>query len=163
MQGADLLQVTEGGIRQKIKGWGRGERQVAGFGKGKAVSWNRRQTTTYSQLRTNKGALQSWKHRLGKAEDSRCRYCEEGKAEAGDHIMFECMKWENLRRKVWIEEEHTVRRCGPHEPQVAKGTISMKNCQTCSIHSAVLPIWIYKSTHTRKPNQRCSEVARSTH
>ena len=89
---AEALQVTEGGIRQKIKGWRREERQVPGFGKRKAVSWNRRQTTTYSQLRTNKGALQSWKHRIGKADDSGCRYCEEGKAETGDHIMFECRK-----------------------------------------------------------------------
>ena len=37
---ADILQVMEGGIRQKIKGWRKEERQVAGFGKGKAVSWN---------------------------------------------------------------------------------------------------------------------------
>ena len=57
--GARILQVTEEGIRQKIKGWRREERQVVGFGKGKAVSWNRRQTTTYSQLRNNKGVLQS--------------------------------------------------------------------------------------------------------
>ena len=39
---ADILQVTEGGIRQEIKGWRREERQVVGFGKGRAVSWNRR-------------------------------------------------------------------------------------------------------------------------
>ena len=58
-KGAEVLQVTEGGIRQKVKSWRKEERQVAGFGKGKAVSWNRRQTTMYSQLRTNKGALQS--------------------------------------------------------------------------------------------------------
>ena len=50
-KGADTLQVTEGGIRQKIKGWRKEERQVEGFGKGKAVSWGRRQTTTYSPTR----------------------------------------------------------------------------------------------------------------
>ena len=109
-KGARTLQVTEGGVRQKVKGWRREERQVVGFGKGKAVSWNWRQTTTYSQLWTNKGALQSWKHRIGKAGDSGCRHCEEGKPEMGDYIMFECRKWDNLQRKVWIEVEHTVRR-----------------------------------------------------
>ena len=108
-KGAEILQVTEGGIQQKVKSWRKEERQVAGFGKGKAVSWNRRQTTTYSQLRTNKGALQSWKHRIEKAEDPGCRYCEGDEAETGDHIMFKYRKWDNLRRKVWVEEEHTVR------------------------------------------------------
>ena len=39
-KGAEILQVTEGGIRQKVKSWRKEERQVAGFGKGKAVSWN---------------------------------------------------------------------------------------------------------------------------
>ena len=81
-----------------------------GFGKGKAVSWNRRQTTTYSQLRTNKGALQSWRYKIGKAEDPGCRHCGEGGEETGDHIMFECRKWEDLWREVWIEEEYTTRR-----------------------------------------------------
>ena len=109
-KGAETLQVTEGGIRQKGKSWRKEERQVAGFGKGKAVSWNRRQTTTYSQLRTNKGALQSWKFKLGKVEDPRCRYCEDDEAETGDHIMFGCKKWDNLRRKVWIEAERTARK-----------------------------------------------------
>ena len=108
-KGADTLQVTEGGIRQKTKRGRKKERQVVGFGKGKAVSWNQRQTTTYSQLRTNKGALQSWKYKIGKAEDPGCRHCREGRAETGDHIMFECRKWESLRREVWIEEEYTAR------------------------------------------------------
>ena len=58
-KGAEILQVTEGGIRQKVKGWRKEERQVVGYGKGKAVSWDRRQMTTYSHLRTNKKALQS--------------------------------------------------------------------------------------------------------
>ena len=54
---AYMLQVTEGGIRQKIERWGTEARQVEGFGKGKVMSLGRRMTTTYSQLRTNKGAL----------------------------------------------------------------------------------------------------------
>ena len=39
---ADVLQVTEGGIRQKVKRWRREARQVEGFGKGKVMSWARR-------------------------------------------------------------------------------------------------------------------------
>ena len=37
-KGAGTLQVTEGGIWQKGKSWRKEARQVAGFGKGKAVS-----------------------------------------------------------------------------------------------------------------------------
>ena len=74
------------------------------FGKGKAVSWSRRQTTTYPQLRTNKGALQSWRFKIGKVEDPGCRHCGEEFVETGDHITFECAKWEDLRKVVWIEK-----------------------------------------------------------
>src|SRR5258705_7584119 len=56
-RGGGSLQVTEGGICQKIKGWRKEERQVVGFGKGKVGSWNWREATKCSQLRTNKGAL----------------------------------------------------------------------------------------------------------
>ena len=42
---ADVVQVTEGGIRQKIKKWRREVRQVEGFGKGKVMSWARRTAT----------------------------------------------------------------------------------------------------------------------
>ena len=101
VKGAEILQVTKGGIRQKVNNWRKEERQVPGFGKGKVVSWSRGQTTTYSQLRTNKGALQSWKHRIGRAEDPRCRYCKDSEAETGDYIIFRCKKWDNLRKKVW--------------------------------------------------------------
>ena len=38
---ADVLQVTEGGIRQNIKKWRKEARQVEGFGKGKVMSWIR--------------------------------------------------------------------------------------------------------------------------
>ena len=59
-----------------------------------------------SQLRTNKGALQAWKVKIGKAEDTQCRHC--GKAvETGDHLVFTCKKWDTLRKEVWIEQEGT--------------------------------------------------------
>ena len=53
---AEVLQVTEGGIRQKIKEWRKEVRQVNGYVRGKVTSWP---ATNYSQLRTNKGALQA--------------------------------------------------------------------------------------------------------
>ena len=95
-----VLQVTEGGIRQKIKKWRRDVRQVEGFGKGKMMSWARRTATTYSQLRTNKGALQAWRYKIGKAESPECRHCGKAEspecrhcgkaAETGDHLVFVC-------------------------------------------------------------------------
>ena len=79
---AETLQVTEGGIRQKIKKWRIDVRQVEGFGKGKVMSWSRRTATSYSQLRTNKGALQAWRYKIGKAESPECRHCRKA-AETG--------------------------------------------------------------------------------
>ena len=105
----DVLQVTEGGVRQKVKKWRRDVRQVEGFGKGKVMSWSRRTATTYSQLRTNKGALQAWRYKIGKAESPECRHCGKA-AETGDHLVFVCEEWRELRREVWVEEEATARR-----------------------------------------------------
>ena len=82
---------------------------VNGYGRGRVTSWARRVTTVYSQLRTNKGALQAWKFKLGKVEDPQCRYC--GKAvETGDHLVFACEKWDTLRKEVWIEQEGIARK-----------------------------------------------------
>ena len=60
----NVLQVTEGGIRQKIKRWRKEAIQVEGFGRGKVLSWARRTATNYSQLRANKGALQAWRFKI---------------------------------------------------------------------------------------------------
>ena len=62
---------------------------VEGFGKGKVMSWARRTATTYSQLRTNKGALQAWRYKIGKAESPECRHCGKA-AETGDRLVFVC-------------------------------------------------------------------------
>ena len=102
-------QVTEGGIRQKIKRWRKEVWEVKGYGKGKVTSWARRTTTNYSQLRTNKRALQAWKFKIQKAENPDCRHCEKA-AETGDHLVFTCEKWDSLRKSVWIEKETTVRK-----------------------------------------------------
>ena len=80
---------------------------MKGYGKGKATSWARRTTTNYSQLRTNKGALQAWKFKIQKAENPDCRHCGKA-AETGDHLVFSCEKWDSLRKSVRIEKEATV-------------------------------------------------------
>ena len=64
------------------------------------MSWARRPVTSYSQLRTNKGALQAWRFKIGKAEDPKCRHCGLA-AETGDHLVFACEKWEEFRKEVW--------------------------------------------------------------
>ena len=89
-------QVTEGGIRQKVKECRREAGQAIGYGKGKVMSWGR---CTYTQLRTNRGALRACKFKIGKDDSPQCRHCGEGD-ETGDHLMFACKKWKKLRRKV---------------------------------------------------------------
>lgn len=86
--------------------------QVNGHGRGKVTSWAWRTATTYSQLRTNKGALQAWKFKIDEyIEDPECRNCGKA-AETGDHLVFAYEKWEGrgLRKEVWIEKEATVRK-----------------------------------------------------
>ena len=56
---AEVLQITEGGIRQKVKRWRKEARQVEVFGKGKVMFWARKTATNYSQLGINKGAFQA--------------------------------------------------------------------------------------------------------
>src|SRR5258706_9698139 len=94
----------EGWFGQMVKGW-RGEvRQVVGFGEGRVMSWGRKAVSTYTHLRTKKGALRGWKYKIGKDDSPQCRHCGEGE-ETGDHLMFTCGKWKDLREEVWIKEE----------------------------------------------------------
>src|SRR5258705_118333 len=69
----------------------------------KVMSWARRPVTNYSQLRTNKGALQAWRFKIGKGH---CGLA----AETGDHLVFACENWEEFRKEVWIEEEAIARK-----------------------------------------------------
>ena len=62
------------------------EERGEGFGKGKVMSWTRT-ATNYSQLRTNKGALQAWRFKIGKAEGPGCRYCGNA-VETRDHLVL---------------------------------------------------------------------------
>ena len=58
--------MTEGGIRQKVKEWKREAKQAIGYGKGKVMSWGLKAVSTYTQLRTNRGALRVWKFKIGR-------------------------------------------------------------------------------------------------
>ena len=42
-------------------------------------------------------------------KSGRSRHCGSA-VETGDHLVFACNKWEELRKEVWIEEEATVRK-----------------------------------------------------
>ena len=93
-------EITEGGLRQDLKELRKANRSEEGF---LCVSgWDRHSATTYSQLRTGKGNLQSWKYLIGKADSPLCRFCNL-EEETGEHIVFSCPRWESLRVKRWID------------------------------------------------------------
>ena len=52
------------------------------------------------------GVCLGWEstHRLGKDDSPQCRHCGEGE-DTGDHLVFECKRWKELRWEVWIEAE----------------------------------------------------------
>ena len=63
--------VKEGGLRQWEKVRRRGNRVNSGHLD--ATKWDRHTVSTYTQLRTNRGNLASWKKLIGKAERDVCR------------------------------------------------------------------------------------------
>ena len=52
----------------------------------KTLCWSRKRATTYSQLGTNKGALQSYRCKCWSAEDPECRHCGKA-ADTGKHLV----------------------------------------------------------------------------
>ena len=67
-----------------MKEWRRLGRRAIGYGKGEVMFWGRKAVSTYTQLRTNRGALRAWKFKIGKDDSPQCRHCGEGD-ETGDH------------------------------------------------------------------------------
>ena len=59
--------ITEGGVKQLWSDARRRAREISGYGKGKFARWDRHSLTNYTQLRTNKGNLQAWRYKIGKA------------------------------------------------------------------------------------------------
>ena len=90
--------VTEGGLRQHIKqirAHSRGQ-DLPGYGKGRVLDWNRKATTTYTHLRTNKGPMRAWLNKIGKVDSPTCS-CGEAD-QTGDHVMFSCKEWKHVRK-----------------------------------------------------------------
>ena len=54
---------------------------------GKLVTWDRYSLTNYTHLRTNKGHLNQWSHKIKKAPSATCRFCGLGGG-TGDHVTF---------------------------------------------------------------------------
>ena len=96
--------VTEGGIKQEWKERGRKARQVEGYGKWRAVRWNRKALHTYTQCRTNKGRLGQWRNTLDPWSDPGCRWCGE-EIETGTHAAIVCHRgeWIGRRWSSWKE------------------------------------------------------------
>ena len=112
--------VTEGGLWQWEKARRRDNRVKGGHLD--ATKWDRHTASTYTQLRTNRGKLASWRKLIGKAERDGCRWCKRG-SETGEHLVFDCIhwdfrrptrkigrewrkwkKWEDLDLKVWVDK-----------------------------------------------------------
>ena len=103
------LAVTEGGIRACVKQERKGERVVKGFGMGRVIGWSSRlSVTAYSQLRTGKGRLAAWRHKIGKDDTGPCRRCNV--PETGAHAAVGCIDGESFGRKwsTWrqMDEKH---------------------------------------------------------
>ena len=68
------------------------------------TKWDRHTASTYTQLRTNRGNLASWRKVLGKTVRDICRWCKRG-SETGEHLVFDCIHWDFKRPTRKIGEE----------------------------------------------------------
>ena len=105
--------VTEGGIRAMVKEGQKKERVDKGFGMGRVMRWSSRlAVTAYSQLRTGKGRLAAWRHKIGWHDTGLCRRC--AVPETGPPAAVGCMDGENFGRKwsTWgrMDEKNRWRR-----------------------------------------------------
>ena len=92
------MAVTEGGIRALVKERRKKERVVKGFGIGRVVRWSSRlAVTAYYQLRTEKGRLAAWRHKIGRHDTGLCRRC--AVPETVPHAAVGCMDGASFGRK----------------------------------------------------------------
>ena len=94
-------EVTEGGVTQAMRELRKENRRADGILC--VADWDRHAATTYSHLRTGKRDLQTWRFRLGKGTSPICKNCGTTE-ETGEHIVFQCPKWEDWRVKRLLSE-----------------------------------------------------------
>ena len=96
-------EITEGGIRQRQKEIRKRTRESPEFLC--IAKWDRKSATTYTHLRCNKGNLQSWRFKIGKAETDLCRWCAM-EEETGEHVVFKCPHWKANRVKRQVADTY---------------------------------------------------------
>ena len=93
-----IVEITEGGLKQKWKAIRASERAVVGFGGGRISKLSRAAEVMYAHLSTNKGNLQRWRFIIGRSESEECRGCGKG-PENGSHVAIGCMSGEARGRR----------------------------------------------------------------
>ena len=62
------------------------------------MKWERKARVSYVHYRTNKGNLQSWRHKLDNTKDPSCRFCG-NHMETGKHLALVCSYGEEIGRR----------------------------------------------------------------
>ena len=68
------------------------------WGGGLPLRWGRKACTAYTRLRTGRGCIGSWRHKIGKGSID-CQRCGEDE-EGGEHRVFWCKEVERPRRTL---------------------------------------------------------------
>ena len=68
---------------------------------------HRRADYTLTQFLTGHGTYGAYTKRIGKKEDSSCRYCHEAEDRA-EHTFFECEKWERWRTEIELDLDISI-------------------------------------------------------
>ena len=83
---------------------------MRGAREGRVVKWERKARGSYVHYRTNKGNLQSWRHKLDDTNDPICRFCGNNE-ETRKHIALICPYGEEIGRRwsSWEEMDEKKR------------------------------------------------------
>ena len=63
------------------------------------VRWDQHSLTNYTHLRTKKGYLNQWRHKIKRVPSAMCRFCEVAE-ETEDHITFHFVKVEDPQSPI---------------------------------------------------------------
>jgi len=88
--------ATEEGMKAISKATRKCFRQQPGFNP-RTCEWNRQALSAYTWTRTERGPQNKWLHHIKKANSPLCSTC--GATETGHHMVFECLKYEGIRRE----------------------------------------------------------------